>query len=854
MKNYFLKRAKWVLLLPLILFCGCSSQQLEDDYVNYPKAYTKASDSQLLLSLARLSRDEPVNFLQLSTISSQYTYTTQAGGGTGSGFPVRHGILSLAGNFMATRTASPTFGFVPISGSNFVNAVWSPLNPKIYLTLYDQDWPADWLIRTMAMSVLHLKSITPEAVTNWSTNYFTVWSTNYISIYSTNYLTLINPDQAGVPAAPIVATTPSQLSVQAAVQAYDFPRSDKGFARGTNEFYFSQNTNLSEFTESMQFITTNTYQQPASPYVATTNLSYTLSTNFAENITNTGFSLYLTNLAVGPSNTLTISNLTIVMQGTNTNTAIFSNLVFTISSNMISQTGTNTATLTTSNLTMVMQSTNAITTVVSNIALTISSNLPAPVTMTSMQPLTNVETIISSREIMIVSSNVNYYYQSNFEYCVNDPHDPTYPDFLKFCNDLRNAQMTHALTVTEVNSSSTIFNSTNATLADAVAASQGGISVSANSAGVVTASLSQQSQKLVENPYTTIWDALVEANSNTLSATYDTADTSYLENQTKQFADSYTNQVYVINLRTFEGCLYTVAKQQIDFQQKFDEQERKWATYQQKLACLQALEGKSGLSTNEIEKLTELVDLADRGITDAPAEIQKYKSWATTNATCCIKSDEFTNLTDYLKTNVLTPEDTQALNDSSMTDIITRSELETNELIALAALMKHTNVLSETDILGQINAMGTNIVAKSNMDANAFITLTNLITTKLKDDIYLDYYNNLGREKMEYDRDDYGIYAKVYYKNSTNYFTVRPLMTLDDNNLPQNSARGSSPAAQPLPVSTSVTLDYDGKTYAVSDMGETVQNRTIFTILSYLFGYTAIPTANLPVQQLIQVQ
>ena len=32
------------------------------------------------------------------------------------------------------------------------------------------------------------------------------------------------------------------------------------------------------------------------------------------------------------------------------------------------------------------------------------------------------------------------------------------------------------------------------------------------------------------------------------------------------------------------------------------------------------------------------------------------------------------------------------------------------------------------------------------------------------------------------------------------------------------------------------------------------QDRTVFTMLSYLFAQTAISTQNLPVQQLIQVQ
>lgn len=47
--------------------------------------------------------------------------------------------------------------------------------------------------------------------------------------------------------------------------------------------------------------------------------------------------------------------------------------------------------------------------------------------------------------------------------------------------------------------------------------------------------------------------------------------------------------------------------------------------------------------------------------------------------------------------------------------------------------------------------------------------------------------------------------------------------------------------------------DLTNQTYYVGDLKDETQNRTVFTLLSYLFAQAAISTQNLPVQQLIQV-
>jgi hypothetical protein len=125
--------------------------------------------------------------------------------------------------------------------------------------------------------------------------------------------------------------------------------------------------------------------------------------------------------------------------------------------------------------------------------------------------------------------------------------------------------------------------------------------------------------------------------------------------------------------------------------------------------------------------------------------------------------------------------------------------------------------------------------------------------------------NTLYVVKTDLGKDSNGLYARVYYDNR-NYFLVRPLMTLTYNddgartNRVQPTRRASgevqSPPFLPPSFQEDVRVNYEGTTYVVGDPEGAIvtQNRTVFTILSFLFGQTAINTQNLPIQQLIRVQ
>jgi hypothetical protein len=222
----------WAFSLVLIWLTGCSftgpgPRTLKNNWDDYDGAYGDANNRQLLLNLARLANDDPVNFLQLGTFSAQYTYNAQMGFNPGNvhtqpgnyvasqtvaagGTPASGGntltttvgefaknVTTLNGSLMGTVGESPNFQFLPLTGSNIVSATLTPIDPKIFYTFYDQGYPADLLARTMIASVRCMI---------FHTNYIdrkTIYSENITARPIPHYQAIVNPDGSN----PTVKTT-----------------------------------------------------------------------------------------------------------------------------------------------------------------------------------------------------------------------------------------------------------------------------------------------------------------------------------------------------------------------------------------------------------------------------------------------------------------------------------------------------------------------------------------------------------------------------------------------------------------------------------------------------------------------
>jgi hypothetical protein len=180
-------RAAWVLVVASICLAGCiAPRALKSDFGEYGKGYAESGDRQLLFNLARLANNDSVSFMQLVSISAEHQMTaglgynqsvahnspgfypssTTAGSSspTGSAVSAMSEYTRNAATYGGTANVGvleePTFQFVPLSGSNIVTAVLSPIPTSTFFELYDQGYPADYLMRTMVESIAHWTNIT----------------------------------------------------------------------------------------------------------------------------------------------------------------------------------------------------------------------------------------------------------------------------------------------------------------------------------------------------------------------------------------------------------------------------------------------------------------------------------------------------------------------------------------------------------------------------------------------------------------------------------------------------------------------------------------------------------------------
>jgi hypothetical protein len=147
----------------LLVLAGCfSSGYLKNDFSAYSREYGDSSNHQLLLNVARLSRDEPPYFVQLGQINQQHMTSGSLGESTtnssathpnGVAARIIQQTLSLGGTAGGTISEQPSFQFVPLNGDTLTQAITSPISQKVFLTLYDQGYPADELARVLFESI-----------------------------------------------------------------------------------------------------------------------------------------------------------------------------------------------------------------------------------------------------------------------------------------------------------------------------------------------------------------------------------------------------------------------------------------------------------------------------------------------------------------------------------------------------------------------------------------------------------------------------------------------------------------------------------------------------------------------------
>jgi len=145
--------------LLLIAGSGCKTlgpRALKWERTPYNLAVQETQDAQLLLNLVRLKyRDTPV-FLELSSITSQFTFASGLGNGDTALAEVTDGSVTWKPGFNLTFTAQPTVIYTPLQGEKFAQQLLAPLRIETLMLLYRSGWP---LKRVLQIGVQRLNRV-----------------------------------------------------------------------------------------------------------------------------------------------------------------------------------------------------------------------------------------------------------------------------------------------------------------------------------------------------------------------------------------------------------------------------------------------------------------------------------------------------------------------------------------------------------------------------------------------------------------------------------------------------------------------------------------------------------------------
>ena len=170
---------------------------------------------------------------------------------------------------------------------------------------------------------------------------------------------------------------------------------------------------------------------------------------------------------------------------------------------------------------------------------------------------------------------------TNYEISVNNPDDPTYPQFLGYCDDFYKAQFFHTLTVeTTTKNTNIIYRVAGAKLSDVAGAVQSGLSVKYEADSndvIVTKPVQSQELTFKTSDFTNngpppvnrlYYPAYQTRFGSDATNRLGEADERVFTNDFKQslaFANDFRAGKYTLKMRTFEAVLYGLAKEQAAF-------------------------------------------------------------------------------------------------------------------------------------------------------------------------------------------------------------------------------------------------------------------------------------------------
>ena len=151
-----MKWARWKVILlgltVLFLLSGCGGMvqhSFKQSSLGFNKALQHAVSEQMLLNLVRLRYGESPVFLEVTSISSQYSFS----GSLSTGADLKEGPDSYSLGLGFSYTEKPTFTFIPLQGEKFARRLLSPIPIDHLILLLNSGWRADRVLRLCVQSL-----------------------------------------------------------------------------------------------------------------------------------------------------------------------------------------------------------------------------------------------------------------------------------------------------------------------------------------------------------------------------------------------------------------------------------------------------------------------------------------------------------------------------------------------------------------------------------------------------------------------------------------------------------------------------------------------------------------------------
>ncbi len=152
-----------MLALLVAVFPGCSTlgpRTIRGDRFNYNEAGAESSKEQILLNIVRLRYGEPMYFLEIGSMLSQFSiqatgslshWQNDIHGAYGPALRAAYGLrgdpsqqTTVAGNVQYSDT--PTITYRPLQGEEFSKRVMAPIPPTVVIYLAQSGWSIDRLL------------------------------------------------------------------------------------------------------------------------------------------------------------------------------------------------------------------------------------------------------------------------------------------------------------------------------------------------------------------------------------------------------------------------------------------------------------------------------------------------------------------------------------------------------------------------------------------------------------------------------------------------------------------------------------------------------------------------------------